>query len=253
MIPIGLQLFSVRGECQKDLPATIAAAADMGYQGVEPWGYRGEEVAWLGRPAKELRTILDDSAQRCCGMHLATDALMGENLSRTIELNQELGNRFLIIAADKPRMSSAEGIAELAGILDAAAERLQPLGMRAGYHAHPFDFERIGERTAWEILFSTVRPDVIMQLDTGNCARGGADPVAVLERFPGRSASIHLRDYAGDQTPILGEGEADWTEIFGLCETTGATEWYVVEQGGSDGIGLDIPRACLQALKRMGK
>ena len=34
-IPLGLQLYSVRAECQKDLPATIKAVADIGYQGVE--------------------------------------------------------------------------------------------------------------------------------------------------------------------------------------------------------------------------
>ena len=31
IIPIGLQLFSVRGECVKDLPATLKAVADIGY------------------------------------------------------------------------------------------------------------------------------------------------------------------------------------------------------------------------------
>jgi len=45
-IPIGLQLFSVRGECGKDLPATFQAVAAIGYQGVEPWGYDGKAGPW---------------------------------------------------------------------------------------------------------------------------------------------------------------------------------------------------------------
>ena len=40
----------------------------------------------------------------------------------TVELNQILGNRFLIIAADKERMSSLMGIKDLARILEEAAE-----------------------------------------------------------------------------------------------------------------------------------
>ena len=34
-IPIGLQLYSVREDCARDLPGTLAAVAKMGYQGVE--------------------------------------------------------------------------------------------------------------------------------------------------------------------------------------------------------------------------
>ena len=54
-IPIGIQLFSVRGECQKDLPATLEAVSRIGYVGVEPWGYSGESVDWMGYSASELR------------------------------------------------------------------------------------------------------------------------------------------------------------------------------------------------------
>jgi hypothetical protein len=34
-IPVGLELYSVRGEMAKDLPATVTAVAKMGYQVVE--------------------------------------------------------------------------------------------------------------------------------------------------------------------------------------------------------------------------
>ena len=40
-IPIGLQLYSVRRECGKDLPAVLEAVAKMGYDGVEFAGYYG--------------------------------------------------------------------------------------------------------------------------------------------------------------------------------------------------------------------
>jgi sugar phosphate isomerase/epimerase len=252
-VPIGLQLFCVRGECSKDLPATLQAVAEIGYVGVEPWGYGGDEIAWLGYPAKEIRKMLDDNGLACCGIHLRTEALLGDNLSRTIELNQELGNRFLIIAADKQRMSAVDSIMELAGILDGAAEQLEPLGMYTGYHAHPFDFVQFDGRTAWEILFSNTRDEVVMQLDIGNCANGGGDPIAMLEAFPGRARSVHLKDYGGAPGSVIGEGQADWNKIFCLCETHHHPVWYVVEEGERDGLGFDVPRRSLEALRRMGK
>ncbi len=252
-IPIGLQLFSVRGEVQKDLPATLKAVAQIGYEGAEPWGYGGEELVWMGWKPEEIRQMYDDNGLTCCGIHLSTDALLGDNLQRTIELNQILGNDFLIIAADKQRMSSLDTIMELAEILNTTAETLKPLGMATGYHAHPFDFVRFGDETAWEILFSNTSQDVIMQMDIGNCANGDGDPLAMLRKFPGRTRSMHLKDYGGGPGSVIGEGKADWATIFEVVETLHDPEWYVVEEGGEDGLGFEVCRRSLQALRAMGK
>jgi len=251
-IPTALQLFSVRGECQKDLSATLEGVADLGYEGAEPWGYGGETLDWMGSNCKDIRKMYDDNGLKCCGIHLSTGALLGDNLSRTIEFNQVLGNRFLIIAADKERMSAADRIMELAGILDDVTEKLEPEGMFTGYHAHPFDFEQFDGRSAWDILFSNTREEVIMQMDIGNCANGGGDPVGILRKFPGRARSVHLKEY-GKPGGVIGEGEADWEEIFRLCETSHNTEWYVVEEGGPDGLGFDVSKRSLEALRAMGK
>jgi sugar phosphate isomerase/epimerase len=252
-IPFGLQLFSVRGECAKGLPATLKAVRDIGYQAVEPWGYDGGKVEWQAVPARDLRRMLDDNGLTCCGMHLLTGALLGDNLARAVELNQQLGNRFLIIAMDKQRMSSPAGIQELAGILTDTAGKLKPLGMFTGYHAHGFDFVRFGDRTAWDILFSSTPAEVVMQLDIGNCGNGGGDPIAILRKFPGRAKSVHLKDYGGPAGSVIGEGKADWAEVFRLCQTVHKTEWYVVEEGGPDGLGFDVSRRSLDNLRRMGR
>jgi sugar phosphate isomerase/epimerase len=252
-IPIGLQLFSVRGECNKDLPATLKAVADIGYEGAEPWGYAGDKLEWMGSSAKDIRKMYDDNGLKCCGMHLATVALMGDNLSRTIELNQELGNKFLIIAADGQRMKAIDTIMELAQILNDVAEKLKPLGMYTGYHAHGPDFAQVAGRPAWDILFGNTVSDVVMQMDIGNCAGGGGDPIGELKQFPGRARSVHLKEYGGPPGSVIGEGEADWDEIFRLCETSHNTEWYVVEEGGKDGLGFDVSKRSLEALRRMGK
>jgi sugar phosphate isomerase/epimerase len=252
-VPIGLQLFSVRGEVEKDLPATLRAVAKLGYVAAEPWGYAGDKLEWQGWSAKDLRKLFDDSGLQCCGMHLRTEALMGDNLARTIELNRVLGNRFLIIAIDSKRMSALDTIMELAHTLDDVAAKLEPLGMYTGYHAHGSDFIKVGKETAWEILFSNTSARVVMQMDIGNCANGGGDPIAMLKKFPGRARSVHLKDYGGAPGSVIGEGKADWKEVFRLCDTLHHPEWYVVEEGGEDGLGYDVCRRSLEALKRMGK
>ena len=170
-----------------------------------------------------------------------------------IELNQVLGNQFLIVAADKPRMSALDTIMELADILNTAADKLKPLGMWTGYHAHPFDFVKFDGVTAWEILFSNTVDDVVMQMDIGNCLGGDGDPIAMLKKFPGRAKSLHLKDYGGEPGSVIGEGQVDWGEVFELCDTLHKPLWYVVEEGSRDGMGFEISGRSLKALRSMGR
>ena len=252
-VPIGLQLYSVRSEVQKNLAAALTSVAEIGYEGAEPWGYPGDELAWMGHEPAEMRAMFDDAGLACCGMHLATGALLGDNLKRTIELNRILGNNFVIVAADKQRMSTLDTTLELADILNHAAETLKPLGMWTGYHAHPFDFVYHGDETAWEILFSHTVDDVVMQMDIGNCAVGDGDPIAMLRKFAGRARSMHLKDYGGGPGTVIGEGKADWDTIWEVIDTLHDPVWYVVEEGNEDGFGFDVSARSLQALRAMGK
>jgi sugar phosphate isomerase/epimerase len=252
-VPIGLQLYSVRGECAKDVKGTLARVAEIGYVAAEPWGYAGEKLEWMGLTPSELKAAFDAAGLKCCGMHLATGALMGDNLNRTVEMNRTLGNKFLIIAADSARMATMAGIEELAGILNEASDRLAEHGMFCGYHAHGFDFAIVDGDTAWNHLFRRTKQAVVMQMDVGNCANGGGDPYAPLREFVGRARTVHLKEWGVPGNPVPGEGVADWPEIFRLCETLHHTEWYVVEQEDPDGIGFDTPARALAALRAMGK
>jgi sugar phosphate isomerase/epimerase len=145
-------------------------------------------------------------------------------------------------------MKSESGIGELAALLNQVSTECQAQKMVAGYHCHAFDFAKINGRFAWEILFSRLKPEVNMQLDVGNCLSGGGDPIAMFKEFPGRSWSVHIKEYK-DKT-----FDSDfYKEVFRLCETTCATKWYIVEMGSEDGTGFDVPRQALAKLHSLGK
>jgi sugar phosphate isomerase/epimerase len=248
---IGLQLFSVRGECH-NLPATLQRIGQLGYAGIEPWGYDGDALAWRGHSATELRRLLDEHGLQCCGIHCSTASLQGDRLKTSLEFSQILGHRFLVIAMDKTRMSTSTGIAELAHILDEAAAYLAPHGRACGYHAHGFDFQSVDGAIAWDTLFSRTRPEVIMQLDIGNCASGGGDPLATLARFPDRARTLHLKEIGSKAGQALGEGTTDWAHVFAqIGRHQKRLEWLVIEEGGPDGVGFDVPSRSLQFLRSL--
>ncbi len=246
-IPIALQVYSVRQAAAKDLPGVLKAIGQMGYEGVEFAGYYGHE-------AKAIRKMLDDSGLKCCGTHIGLETLLGDQFARTVEFNQVLGNRFLIVSwMPESRFATVEVAKKTAELFNELAEKARPHGMRVGYHAHGGDFKKVGEQTAWELFFSNTVPEVVMQMDIGNCLGAGADPYAILRKFPGRSATIHLKEHGGKRGAPLGEGEVRWKEVFEICETIGGTEWYIVEQESYAVPPLECVKLCLQNLRKMGK
>lgn len=248
-IPIGLQLYSVRDDCARDLPGVLKAVAGMGYAGVEFAGY-------YERTAEELRRMLDDNGLVCCGTHTALDTILGDEIERTAAFNKTLGNPFLIVPSlPRERTGSPEAWMETARLFDGAAIRAEALGMHVGYHNHSEEFQPVeGGELPWDIFFGHTRPTVVMQVDTGNMMHGGAAPAPFLERYPGRALTVHLKEYsAANPNALIGEGDVPWNEIFRLCESVGGTQWYIVEQESYAFPPLDCVNRCLQSLRGLGK
>jgi sugar phosphate isomerase/epimerase len=247
-IPIAVQLYSIRKDCERDLPGTLAAVAEMGYDGVEFAGY-------YGRTAETLWGMLDDLGLRVAGTHIPLDTLLGDQLAETIAFNQVLGNKYLIVPGlPEARRNSRAAWLETAGIFDEVAAQVADAGMVVGYHNHHIEFTAMGGELPWDTFFGNTRPEVVMQVDIGNALHGGGDPVPYIARYPGRAVTVHLKEYAADNPEALvGEGDVDWAQVFALCESVGGTEWYIVEQESYPYAPLECVDRCLQALRAMGK
>jgi sugar phosphate isomerase/epimerase len=243
-IPVGLQLYSLREQCKTDLPGMLAAVSKIGYRGVEFAGYHGHS-------AKDLRKLLDDNGLIACGTHTPYESVQGDKLKETVEFNRIIGNKFLIVPWMNETKSKQEWL-DRAKLFNDIADQVKPNGMWVGYHAHQHDFQQIDGVSAWDLFFGHTKREVIMQLDTSNCCEGGADPVAVLKKYPGRARTIHLKAYGGGPDAVIGEDKVDWKGVFAWCEGKGKTQWYVVEhESGTD--PLDAVTRSYAALKKFGK
>ena len=248
-IPVALQLYSVREDCARDLPGTLEAVAEMGYDGVEFAGYHG-------RGAEELREMLDGLGLEAVGTHVGIDTLLGKELERSIEFNRVLRNRFLIVPSlpSEMRASRASWLGA-AMLLNGVAKRLRREGMRVGYHNHMVEFERIEGEWPWDTVFGATHPDVVMQVDTGNAMQGGVSPDDVLNlirRYPGRATTVHLKEFSPvNEKALIGEGEVKWREFFALCKSLGGTKWYIVEQEKYPFSPLESVKRCREKLREL--
>ncbi len=244
VIPVGLQVYSVRVAAEKDLSGTIAKVAKMGYQGVEFAG-------WYGHSAKDIRKILDDNGLVCCGSHTPWEDLSDAKLASTIAFNKTIGNKYLICPWLEPNKTNPkQGWLDYARRFNVLAEKVKPQGMLVGYHNHAHDFAPVDGTTGWDLLASNTSKDVIMQLDTGNALDGGGDPILYLKRYPGRATTIHIKEHSKtNPKALIGEGDINWAQVLQLCRA-GGTKWYIIEEEKE---GLDPLTAVDLSLKNFKK
>lgn len=177
-IPVALQLFSVRDECQRDLARTLAKVRGFGYEGVEFAGFYGWRAA-------DIRDLLRRESLKACGSHTPISDLQGDRFLETVAFNQEIGNRNVIVPGLPEEFHSRDGWVRATALFNGLAERLRPLGFRTGYHNHSIEFHPVQDQIPFDLFFSQTRRDVIMQFDLGNARVAGADPIALLRRYPG--------------------------------------------------------------------
>jgi sugar phosphate isomerase/epimerase len=254
--PIGLELYSVRGELAKDLPNTLKAVAKMGYEVVE---FYSPYFKWKPPYAKDVRTQMDDLGLRCYSTHNGFESFSTpDGLAHAIELNQILGTRYIILAS-APGTKGEDGWKGLCEKLTAAVEKLEPHGLGAGYHNHQAEWAKLenGQRIL-EVIAANTPKQFVLQLDVGTCEEAGADPVAWVKANPGRIKVMHMKDWApggqGDgkgYRVLFGEGVTKWKELVAAAESIGGIEYYLIEQEGSRLSEFDTAKKCLENWKAM--
>jgi sugar phosphate isomerase/epimerase len=248
-IPVGLELYSVRQALNNDPEGTVRAVAQIGYQAVE---FYAPYFEWSEAQAKHMRKLLDDLSIKCYSTHNNEDCFQAKNIERARDLNLILGTKYVVQAWSDPK-TNLDGWKTVADNLNAAAEKLEPAGLRPGYHNHQAEFTAVGGRRPIEILAANTKPSVMLQLDVGTCLEAGGDPVAWIRANPGRIRSIHCKDWSRDPAigykTLFGEGVADWKGIFQAAESVGGVEYYLIEQEGSRFPELETAKRCLQAFR----
>ena len=259
-IPIGVQLYSlrglgstgrggVRGGIGMELPATFEGIKKLGYDGVEFAGFYGYD-----NKAEEIRKLLDDTGLKACGFHLqgvTPDTMLGDMFQPTVDYNKTIGNKYLVFPM--LRAQSEDEWKKIADQFNQIADKLKPLDMYIGYHNHYQEFQqKFGDVTLYDTIFGNSKQEVFSQLDIGHCTRGGANPIEVMKKYPGRMATVHVKDY-GD-TPVkdvVGDGTIKWKGILQTCKDIGGTKWYIIEEESFQFQGLEGIEKSINGLKKI--
>jgi len=248
-IPVGLELYSVRDELQKDLMGTVRGVAKMGYQCVE---FYAPYYSWTPDYARKVRAELDELGIRCYSTHNGLDSFQPEGVSKAIELNKILGTHYIVLA-HPGKVSTLDDWKRVAETLNKANATMAAQGLHAGYHNHDLEWKPVEGKKPIELLASTLDKSIMLQLDVGTCLATGNDPVAWVKRNPGRIRSIHVKEWSPEKgyKVLTGEGVAPWKQLFAAAESVGGVEYYLIEQEGSNLPEMETVKECLAAFRKL--
>lgn len=250
-IPIGLELYTVNAEMQKDLDGTLRQVAAIGYRHVELPGL-------YGRGARELRKSLNSAGLTCESVMFPVESGHGERnltdeLPECIECAKELGSKYIVCPVAsvpgyaKPGFNMDAALAALTlddfkrngDLFNRIGEQTRKAGIQFAYHNHNYEFRQFNGVTGYdELLRVTDAQLVAMEMDCGWVKAAGQDPVRYLARYPGRFHLLHIKDLeaaspntSGKMTSVeVGRGIVDWKGVFKAAQAAGVKACFVEQE-----------------------
>ena len=249
-IPVGIQLYTVGSDLQKDPAATLKKLAEIGYKEVE--------LASLGKlTAAEMRDMIKDAGLRMPSAHLRFGP--GADTDKLLEDGKTLGVEYVVSSTLQPRPPEAGGggflkvlngmtaddFKQVAAKANEIGQKAKAAGLQYAYHNHNFEFRDVGGgQTGYDILVKETDPALVkFEADTGWMRVAGADPVAFLAKHPGRYVMLHIKDFKGVGKPVtalmapdapkpteLGRGNVDLKPIVEAGRKAGIKHMFVEQE-----------------------
>jgi len=233
----GLEIYSLRREAEKNLPATLALIRRFGITEVEvPELY--------GRSARDFRRLLDKAGLKATSMMAAHARLAGE-IQAVARDAQTLGAAYVVCSTIPHRKHfTARDCRQAIDDFNRWGKVLAESKLRLCYHTHGVEFGPSPEGTLFDMLVMRTDPKFVnFEMDIFWIVFAHQDPVELLHRYPGRFPLMHVKDIRKD-TPlggspgdvleeasvILGQGLVDIPAALRAAEATGVRHYYIEDE-----------------------
>ncbi len=243
-LPVAVQVYSVRDDAQADLRATLEKIKDMGYDGVEFAGLYGNSPA-------QIKKMLDEIGLVAVSAHVPINDLR-RDARGVIADYVTLGCKWIAVPyLDKADRPGSGDFDKTIADIEMIGKEAKAQGIQLLYHNHDFEFVKVGEEYALDILYSSIPADYLQtELDTCWVKVGGEDPAQYIMKYANRSPLVHLKDFKGSKSEHMygligkndkaevsstfelrpvGFGVQEWPSILDASEKAGA-QWVIVEQ-----------------------
>lgn len=231
---IGLQLYTVRESMQSDPAGTLAKIARIGYNSLEGATYTGTEKFYGMEPAafakliKENNLIMPSSHYRLGEEKINAETVKGTILSnwqKAVDDAATVGLKYMTLSSlALTERGDLDHYKRIADHLNKAGETCKKSGIQLCYHNHNYEFIEQNGKLPYDILLSSEKDLVKMEIDLYWIAKAGKDPIAFFNKHPGRFPLWHVKDMdntADRAFTEVGNGTIDFRKLFSHAKKSG--------------------------------
>jgi sugar phosphate isomerase/epimerase len=252
---VGMQLYTVRTDLEKDFDGTLAKVAAIGYKEVEFAGY-------FGHTPQQVKAALKKHGLSSPAAHIDYATVRdASKWAKTLDEAKALGQKFLVNPwIDEAMRKEPDVWKRIADTYNTAAAAAKTHGIQFCYHNHNFEFypsPGAGGKMPMDFILETCDPKLVkIELDLCWITAAGKDPLDYFRKYPGRFPLVHVKGLrkvpaaSPEPTPIaqvlpdvtdVGHDDVvDWKRIFAASKQAGI-EHYFVEH--------DVPKDAFASLK----
>jgi len=259
---IGLQLYTVRDAMKDDPLGTLAKVAQIGYTSVEGATYTGTEK-FYGMTPTDFKKVLQQNGLVMPSAHyrLGEEQTKGKDdqgtilhdWDRAVDDAAAVGLKYMVCAyLSEPERGDVDHYKKVVEDLNKAGERCKKSGIQLCYHNHNFEFVKQGDIYPYDILLSSNKDLVKMEVDLYWIKKAGQDAIKLFHEHPGRFPLWHVKDM--DKTPEqnfteVGNGVIDFKEIFKYKSLAGM-KYFFVEEDKCPGSPFDSISKSIDYIKK---
>ncbi|HEY2951142.1 MAG TPA: sugar phosphate isomerase/epimerase [Verrucomicrobiae bacterium] len=254
--PVGLQLYSLRAEFAKDVPATLDKVKGYGIKNVELAG------TYTFTPEK-FKAMLDARGLKPISCHFPFDRYR-TNAEGIAHDAKALGLKYAGCAwipheGDFDEKECRDAIA----VFNQAGEVLAQHGIKFFYHVHGFEFQPHGQGTLLDLMMTETNSKFVnYQMDVFWIVFPGKDPVKLLQQYGKRWELMHVKDMkkglkTGELTGhtdvsndvTVGTGQMDWPAILAAAKKAGVKHYFLEDESPTAAEQIPMSKKYLETLK----
>lgn len=232
---VSFQLYSARNFMPwADVFKTLGA---LGYTQVEGFGGNYADTG-------ATKDMMDQNGLTMPTGHFFPIGSFEGALDTTLAAANALGMKRLFCPAPEDEYRQGADAAawiKLAKQLEEACKKVNDAGYRFGWHNHHWEFmPRDGGEIPMELILEHA-PSIEWEMDVAWVVRGGADPLAWIEKYKHRITTAHVKDIApaGENTDEdgwadPGHGTLDWPQITKALRSIGVDVFVMEHDNPSD-------------------
>ena len=235
----GIESYSFRNSFAKNVAATLDTIKSMGITNIEFAGT-------YGKTAVELRKMLDERGLVCTSYGAGYKELK-DSTDKIANIAKTLGASYIMVAWIPHDKEAGFGLKEAQLAVDdfnrvgkILQEKYQ---ISFCYHNHGYEFRPYKKGTFFDYIIANTNPAYVgFEMDILWVVHPGADPVALLKKYPQRFKLMHLKDlrkgvvgdFSGgtsvENDVRIGTGQIDIKGVMQAAQKTAIRHYYIEDE-----------------------